>query len=129
MARSNGGNGKGRTEPKGSALFEVLKGIDFEKADLKGLKTLALCWAYMKRAFSVSGGFRRMLSELIAELRAVKGPRQVNLLGEVLSEEKFSVLGFVPAYVVQLLEDVWFRKLDRKQIVSVDEYLAMPYRS
>jgi len=36
MARSNGGNGKGRTEPKGSALFEVLKGIDFEKRELLG---------------------------------------------------------------------------------------------
>lgn len=34
MARSNGGNGKVRTEPKGSALFEVLKGIDFEKREL-----------------------------------------------------------------------------------------------
>jgi NADH-quinone oxidoreductase subunit E len=34
MARSDGGNGKGRTEPKGSALFEVLKGIDFEKREL-----------------------------------------------------------------------------------------------
>lgn len=34
MARSDGGNGKGRTEPKGSALYEVLKGIDFEKREL-----------------------------------------------------------------------------------------------
>ena len=31
---TNGGNGKGRTEPKGSALYEVLKGIDFEKREL-----------------------------------------------------------------------------------------------
>jgi len=36
MARSDGGNGKGRTEPKGSALYEVLKGIDFEKRELLG---------------------------------------------------------------------------------------------
>lgn len=34
MARSNGRDGKGRTEPKGSALYEVLKGIDFEKREL-----------------------------------------------------------------------------------------------
>jgi NADH-quinone oxidoreductase subunit E len=34
MARSNGGNGKHGTEPKGSALYEVLKGIDFEKREL-----------------------------------------------------------------------------------------------
>ena len=34
MAKSNGGNGKHGTEPKGSALYEVLKGIDFEKREL-----------------------------------------------------------------------------------------------
>jgi NADH-quinone oxidoreductase subunit E len=34
MASGNGGNGKGRTEVKGSALYEVLKGIDFEKREL-----------------------------------------------------------------------------------------------
>ena len=58
----------------------LLKSIDAENADSKGLKTLAMCWAFMKRAFSVSGSFRRMLSELIAELRGMKGPRQVNLM-------------------------------------------------
>jgi NADH-quinone oxidoreductase subunit E len=34
MTRSDGGNGKHGTEPKGSALYEVLKGIDFEKREL-----------------------------------------------------------------------------------------------
>jgi NADH-quinone oxidoreductase subunit E len=34
MTRSNGGNGKHAAEPKGSALYEVLKGIDFEKREL-----------------------------------------------------------------------------------------------
>jgi len=32
----------------------LLKNIDVENADSKALKTLALCWAYRKRAFSVS---------------------------------------------------------------------------
>jgi len=36
MARSDGGNGRGRTEPKSSALYEVLRGIDFEKRELLG---------------------------------------------------------------------------------------------
>ena len=36
MARDNGGNGKHGAEPKGSALYEVLKGIDFEKRELLG---------------------------------------------------------------------------------------------
>jgi len=42
----------------------LLKGIDFERADSKGLKTLALCWVYRKRAFSVSGRFRKALTGL-----------------------------------------------------------------
>ena len=29
----------------------LLKGIDFESADSKGLKTLALCWVYPKKSF------------------------------------------------------------------------------
>jgi hypothetical protein len=46
----------------------LLKGIDIEKADSKGLKTLALCWVFRKRAFSVSVQFRKALSDLITYL-------------------------------------------------------------
>jgi len=41
-------------------------------------------------AFSVSGSFRRMLSELIAGLKGLRRPRQVVLFGEALSEARFS---------------------------------------
>jgi NADH-quinone oxidoreductase subunit E len=34
MPRSNGRNGKLASEPRGSALYEVLKGIDFERREL-----------------------------------------------------------------------------------------------
>ena len=34
MARRNGNNGNETAEPKGSALYEVLKGIDFERREL-----------------------------------------------------------------------------------------------
>lgn len=43
----------------------LLKNIDAENADSKALKTLALCWTFRKRAFSVSGRFRQLLSDLI----------------------------------------------------------------
>jgi len=43
----------------------LLKGIDVLKSDSKGLKTLALCWIYRKRAFSVSGSFRQALTDLV----------------------------------------------------------------
>jgi hypothetical protein len=46
----------------------LLKGVDLKTADSKGLKTLTLCWAYQKRAFSVSGQFRKALTDLITDL-------------------------------------------------------------
>ena len=36
MATKSKGNGKVKVEPKGSALYEVLKGIDFERRELVG---------------------------------------------------------------------------------------------
>ncbi len=36
MATKSNGNGKVKVEPKGSALYEVLKGIDFERRELIG---------------------------------------------------------------------------------------------
>jgi len=50
--------------------------------------------------------------------------RQVTLLGEVLLEFKFSVIGFVPADVVRLKKDVWFCKLNSEQVGSVEQFLA-----
>lgn len=50
--------------------------------------------------------------------------RQVTLSGEVLLEFKFCVIGFVPADVVRLKEDVWFNKLTSEQVDSVDQFLS-----
>jgi hypothetical protein len=50
---------------------------------------------------------------------------QVKLTGGILVQEyRFYVLGFVPADVVRLKEDVWFEKLDSEQAKSVDNFLA-----
>jgi len=42
----------------------LLKSIDKESNDSKTLKTLALGWLFNKRAFSVSGKFHQMLTDL-----------------------------------------------------------------
>jgi hypothetical protein len=103
----------------------LLKNIDAEKADSKALKTLALCWAFRKRAFSVSGLFRRLLSDLITYLHnSNRKAQQITLTGEVIQDEKFILQGFVPADVVRLRKDVWFKKLDSDQVSSVDEFLT-----
>ena len=103
----------------------LLKNIDAEKKGSKVLKTLALCWAYRKRAFSVSGLFRQLLHDLINTMHnSNRQLRQVTLLGEVLLEYKFCVLGFVPADVVRLKKDVWFRELSSAQVCSVEHFLS-----
>ncbi len=103
----------------------LLKNIDAETADSKALKTLALCWAYRKRAFSVSGRFRQLLHDLITYLHNSNRPlRQTTLTGVLLVEFKFYVLGFVPADVVRLKEGVWFQKLTSGQVDSMEQYLA-----
>lgn len=103
----------------------LLKNIDVENADSKALKTLALCWAYRKRAFSVSGLFRQLLHDLINDMHnSNRQLRQVTLSGEILLECKFYVIGFVPADVVRLKKDVWFKKLDSETVALVDQFLA-----
>lgn len=107
----------------------LLKNIDFENADSKALKTLALCWAYRKRAFSVSGLFRQLLHDLINDMHnSNRHLRQVTLSGEILQECKFFVLGFVPADVVRLKKNVWFSRLNSEQVDSVDQFLARSVR-
>lgn len=49
--------------------------------------------------------------------------RQVTLSGEVLLEVRYYVIGFVPADVIRLEGDLWFSKLDSRQITSVEEFL------
>ena len=49
---------------------------------------------------------------------------QVSLSGEILSEEKFHVLGFVPIDIIDLAKDVWFAALSSSQISLVDQFFS-----
>ena len=103
----------------------LLKGIDIENPDSKTLITLALCWVFRKRAFSVSGSFRRKLSDLIRYLHnSNKKLVQITLFNEIIPEEPFCLLGFVPAEVILIKKDVWFTQLNSEQINSLDKHLS-----
>ena len=102
----------------------LLKGINLETADSKGLKTLALCWVYRKRAFSVSGSFRKALTDLITDLHnSNKKTVQTTLSGDIIPEEKYYLLGFVPATTLEPYLNSWFSKLIPKQISAINAYL------
>jgi hypothetical protein len=95
----------------------LLKAIDFENSDSKGLKTLALCWLFRKRAFAVSGSFRKALSDLITRLHNSNKPLvQITLLGEIIPEEKFFLLGFVAGKDIKIENKVWFTILNSEQV-------------
>ena len=102
----------------------LLKSIDAENKDSKTLKTLALGWLFNKRAFSVSGKFRQMLTDLIkTKHNSNHKTQQITLDGEIVQEYRYYVLGFVPADVVRLKKDAWFGKLNNEQITSVEKFL------
>lgn len=52
------------------------KAVSYEKADSKGVKTLAMCWFFRKRAFSVSGAFRSVYHDLILAYTNSKRSRE-----------------------------------------------------
>ena len=80
--------------------------------------------AYRKHAFSVSGRFRQLLTDLIrTKHNSNHKTLQTNLNGEIIQDYHYYVLGFVPPDVVHFKNDVWFYKLDRDQIVRAEEYL------
>jgi hypothetical protein len=49
---------------------------------------------------------------------------QTTLKGETIQEYTYYVLGFVPADVIRLKNDVWFDVLDRKQMISVEKNIC-----
>jgi len=102
----------------------LLKSIDATTKNSLALKTLALCWLFCKRAFSVSGKFRQLLTDLIkTKHNSNHKKQQTTLKGKIIQEYTYYVLGFVPADVVRLKEDVWFSKLNNEQITSVEKFL------
>ena len=50
--------------------------------------------------------------------------QQTTLNGKNIQEYAYYLLGFVPAHVIRLKENSWFCKLDRDQIVGVEDYMS-----
>jgi hypothetical protein len=85
----------------------LMKGCDVERADSKGLLTLALTWAFGKRAFSISGKLNRVLREMSEDDDSYE---------DCEDEFLYIVIGFVSARLVDIEPDVWFMQLDVKWI-------------
>jgi hypothetical protein len=112
----------------------LLKGIDFETADSKGLKTLTLCWIFRKRAFSVSGSFRKALTDLITNLHnsnkfliqtriTLFGYESTILDNEIVKNEKFFLLGFVLGKDIKIEKNTWRTILNSEQLDLLNDCL------
>jgi hypothetical protein len=49
--------------------------------------------------------------------------KQTTLEGEIVQEYTYYVLGFVPADVARLKNEVWFSKLNNEHIKAVEKFL------
>lgn len=114
----------------------LLKGVDvetakanLEKGDSKAVKTLALCWIYRKRAFSVSGSFRKALTDLITKLHNSKKRKvQTTLDGGEVPKSKRVLLGFVSGNDIKIQNNEWFLLLSSEQIGLANEILKDSYQ-
>jgi hypothetical protein len=90
----------------------ITKCANFDAKDSKGVKTLAQCWAYRKRAYCLSGLFRQRMSDLIRHMQNSNSKiQQLTLENEKLEENKWSCLGFVSREVLEIEPFIWHLSL------------------
>ncbi len=86
----------------------ISKCANFDATDSKGIKTLAQCWAYRKRAYCLAGIFRQRMSDLISHMQNSNSKTsQMTLENERLEENKWSCLGFVSIEILQIEPFIW----------------------
>ena len=79
-----------------------------------------MCWVFRKKAFYVSGRFRKALSDLITALCSSKTRRiQVNLFGAELEPNPWEVLGFIGASLLDFDVEMWAFELTQDQMQRV----------
>jgi len=77
-------------------------------------------WVFRKKAFHVSGQFRKALSDLIGYLCTSKTRKiQLNLLNEELKSNPWKVIGFIGAALLDFDVEVWTFKLTEAQMQRI----------
>lgn len=102
----------------------ILKCSEYDPEDRKGVLTLAMCWVFRKKAFYVSGEFRKALSDLISSLCSSKTRKtQVDLFGTELRSNKWIVLGFISASYLESIDvghlEKWTIRLTPEQMDNI----------
>lgn len=89
----------------------------YSSVDRKSVKTLAMCWVFRKKAYYVSGEFRKALGDLIRQICISKSRySQVDLAGAELKANSWKVLGFVGVDILGIDAVKWFLTLEKAQV-------------
>ena len=95
----------------------ISKCASYDSEDTKAVLTLAMCWVFRKKAFYVSGQFRKALTDLISAICSSKTKKiQLNLMGERLQPNVWRVLGFVSVEIIDADPGQWAVLLTDQQI-------------
>jgi hypothetical protein len=96
--------------------------VGFDLENVKGLRTLFLCWIFRKRSFSVSGCFREKIHEFISHLHnsnMLNG--QKDLFGADLQEWNYVFLGIWSGSDLGIESFIWVRVLEKEKIEKLLE--------
>ena len=96
--------------------------VGFDLENIKGLRTLFLCWLFRKRSFSVSGDFRKVLSDLISHLHnSNMEMRQVDLDGNIVLEWECDFLGVFTGKELGIPSGIWAKRLEEAEVSRILE--------
>lgn len=91
--------------------------VGFDLENVKGLRTLFLCWIFRKRSFSLSGDFREKISDLINHLHNSNMENgQKDLFGAKVEEWKYVFLGVWSGEDLGIPSFIWVQRLEKEKI-------------
>jgi hypothetical protein len=90
------------------------EGVGLSRLRSSGIRSLALCWLFRKRSFSVSGDFRAVLSDLISTLRNSNRRGQQDLEGGMVKEVEWSFVGIFEGERLGLPPWIWAAHVEKE---------------
>jgi hypothetical protein len=96
----------------------------------KGVRTMSMLWLNRKRSFSVSGDFRRQLSDLIRTLHISKTEiRQARLDGSLEDASVWEFVGVFSGQELGIRPGAWTSRLDAHAVAVVLDRESVFHRS
>jgi len=92
--------------------------VGFDLENVKGLRTLFLCWIFRKRSFSVSGDFRERIHDLIRAMHNSNMVGQLDLEGNLIREWVYVFLGVFSGAELGIPSCIWVKELSLDEVAG-----------